>query len=176
MASLITHPAVPLALVAIVGRRLVPWPLLALGIVFSILPDLDAIGFRLGVPYASPFGHRGFTHSIAFAALCAVLIAPFARVLGATALTTFAFLFASMASHGILDAFTDAGMGVALAWPFSDHRFFFSFRPIEASPIGWQRFLSPRGLEILRSELTWVWTPLIMLALVARGVRKVRAT
>ncbi len=33
------------------------------------IPDLDAIGFWLGVPYKSFFGHRGFTHSIAFAVL-----------------------------------------------------------------------------------------------------------
>jgi inner membrane protein len=92
VASLITNPVVPLTIVAIVGRRVVPWPLLALGVVLSVLPDVDAVGFRLGIPYASPFGHRGFTHSIAFAALAAALFIPFARPLGATRITTFVFL------------------------------------------------------------------------------------
>jgi inner membrane protein len=173
MASLITHPAIPLAVATIVGRRLVPWPLLALGVVFSMLPDLDVLGFRYGIPYASPYGHRGCTHSVAIAALAAALFVPFARGLGAAASTTFVFLFASMASHGILDAFTDAGMGVAFGWPFSDHRTFFSFRPIEASPVSLHRFLSSRGWEVLRSELTWVWAPLAALTCVAYGVRKV---
>ena len=27
--------------------------------VISLLPDLDFIGFRMGVPYEDPWGHRG---------------------------------------------------------------------------------------------------------------------
>jgi inner membrane protein len=174
MASLITHPAVPLAIATIVGRRLVPWPLLALGVVLSVLPDLDVLAFRFGIPYASPYGHRGWTHSLAVAVLAAAAFIPLARALGTTTRTTFLFLFASMASHGILDAFTNAGMGVAFGWPFGDRRTFFSFRPIEASPVSLHRFLTSRGWEVLRSELTWVWAPLAALTCVAYGVRKVR--
>jgi len=28
----------------------------------SLLPDIDVIGFPLGVPYGAPFGHRGASH------------------------------------------------------------------------------------------------------------------
>src|SRR6266545_4831547 len=33
----------------------------------SLLPDADVIGFPFGVHYADPWGHRGATHSFAFA-------------------------------------------------------------------------------------------------------------
>ena len=41
----------------------------AAAILCAVAPDLDVIAFRFDIPYASPFGHRGFTHSLAFAAL-----------------------------------------------------------------------------------------------------------
>jgi inner membrane protein len=172
MASLLTHPIVPLAVASLAGRRIVPLWLLAIGVVFAVLPDADAVAFELGIPYASPFGHRGFTHSLAVAALCAVLVVPLARVLGAKPITVFAFLFVAMASHGVLDACTDAGLGVAFFWPWSDERIFFDFRPIEASPVSARRFLSARGWQIFQSELIWAWTPLLLLALLGYFVRK----
>jgi inner membrane protein len=172
MASLLTHPIVPLAAATIAGRRIVPVSLVVIGVVLAVLPDLDSIAFRLGIPYASPFGHRGFSHSLAVAALCAALVVPFARALGAKPLTVFAFLFFAMASHGVLDACTDAGLGVAFFWPWSDERIFFGFRPIEAAPVSVRRFLSARGWQIVQSELIWVWTPLVLLTLPGYFVRK----
>jgi len=41
----------------------------------SVIPDLDAIGFRFGIHYGDFWGHRGFTHSLIFAALLAGLVA-----------------------------------------------------------------------------------------------------
>ena len=40
----------------------------------SMLPDVDVIGFSLGVSYEDPWGHRGATHSFAFAVLVGVAI------------------------------------------------------------------------------------------------------
>lgn len=175
MASLITHPAVPIAIATIVGRKIIPTPLLLMGVVFSMLPDLDGITFRLGIPYGSPLGHRGFSHSLAVAALCAIVLVPIARALKASGPNTLWFLFVSMASHGVLDAFTNKGHGVAFFWPVSTERFFFGFRPIEASPVSVKRFLSGRGIDILQSELLWVWAPLILLAVLCYCVRRVSA-
>lgn len=159
MASLITHPIVPLAFAAVVGRRIVPLPLLLLGMLYSMLPDADGIAFRLGIAYASPFGHRGFSHSIVMALACATLALPLAKGLAARPLATFVFLSMAMLSHGVLDAMTNAGLGVAFYWPFDTQRVFFDFRPIVASPVSVQRFLSARGLTVLQSELVWVWLP-----------------
>ena len=36
--------------------------------VCAMLPDADVIAFTFGVPYGDMFGHRGFTHSLFFAA------------------------------------------------------------------------------------------------------------
>ncbi len=77
MPSIITHGVVALALAAKArgvlasGRRL----LLFVCIACAILPDIDVVGFKLGVQYNSLFGHRGFTHSFFFAAIIALLLA-----------------------------------------------------------------------------------------------------
>ena len=72
------------------------------------------------------------------------------------------FLFLVTASHGILDAFTNGGLGVAFFAPFSGERFFFPVRPIEVSPLSLDRFLTARGLAILASEVRWVWIPALI--------------
>ena len=173
MASPITHPAVPVVIALLVGRAIVSAPLLILGIAFSILPDLDIIAFRLGVPYGSPYGHRGFSHSIVTALVLSTAAVPLARALRARPVVVFWFLSLSMLSHGILDALTrNATNGVALFWPFSAERILFSFRPIQASPISVQRFMSERGLHVLWSEMVWVWAPLLTVGLVGLLIRR----
>ena len=69
------------------------------------------------------------------------------------------FVFVCAASHPLLDAMTTGGLGVALAWPWSEHRFFAPWRPIRVSPFAPQ-FFSARGVATLLSELRWVWLPL----------------
>src|SRR5258706_14904920 len=44
----------------------------------AMLPDADAIGFAFGVRYDSMLGHRGLTHSIAFAVLIGLAVGMFA--------------------------------------------------------------------------------------------------
>ena len=166
----------PLALAVMAGRRIVPLPLLLLGVLYSMLPDADGVTFRLGIPYASPFGHRGFSHSIVVAVCFAALAVPLSRGLKATPLATFLFLAIAMLSHGMLDAMTNAGLGVAFLWPFSTERIFFDVRPIEASPVSVQRFLAGRGLQVLKSELVWVWLPAIAVAIVGWSLRAARRT
>src|SRR6187549_3120601 len=40
----------------------------------AMLPDADAISFAFGVRYDSMFGHRGITHSIAFAVIVGIVV------------------------------------------------------------------------------------------------------
>lgn len=68
-------------------------------------------------------------------------------------------VFICAASHPLLDAMTSGGLGVALAWPWSEQRFFAPWRPIRVSPFAPQ-FFSARGIATLLSELRWVWLPL----------------
>ena len=124
----------------------------------AVLPDLDVLGLGLGVPYAHPLGHRGFTHSIPFAAAvgCAVAMA---APTGMRPLRLGGLAFAACASHGLLDAFTDAGLGVGFWIPFDDARTFFPWRPLATSPIGVRSFFEGSAGEILQSELRWVGVP-----------------
>jgi len=135
-----------------------PW---ALGVTCAMLPDLDVLGFKLGISYSSMLGHRGLSHSLAFALSLSILV----TVLGfravrwdAARIRIWLFLFVAAASHGILDAFTNGGLGVALLAPFAAERYFFPVTPIQVSPIGWG-FFSERGLRVLASEMLWVWAP-----------------
>jgi inner membrane protein len=172
MASIITHPLVPLVAATVVGTGLVSWRLILLGILFAIAPDFDVIAFRLDIPYESEWGHRGFTHSIAFAFFCAAVIIPFAPLLKASQPVVFLYLWICMASHGVMDALTNAGLGVAFFWPFSQERIFFPVRPVDASPVSIRRFLDGRGLEILQTEIVWLWFPLAVFGMTAFVLRK----
>lgn len=173
MPTILTHSAVPLAMAWCRGRHVISRRLLLAGVVVSAIPDLDVLGFKYGVAYASPFGHRGFTHSLMFALVIALLGTACFKYLRSTPGRTFGILFAAIASHGILDTFTNGGLGVALLWPFTDARYFAPFRPIEVSPIGLSSFASARSLEVLGSELVWVWVPLLTMAALAVLVRRV---
>src|SRR5215475_10704893 len=62
---------------------------------------------------------------------------------------------------------TDGGSGVAFISPFNNDRYFFPRRPIRVSPIGVSRFFTERGLEVLASELLWIWLPSVLLAALA---------
>ena len=164
MASLISHPAVPLAIGLALGTRIVPPRLLLAGIAGCMLPDADVIAYRFGLPYESAFAHRGFTHSIFFALLCGALAAASAARLRARAWIAFAFVGIATASHGLLDAFTTGGSGIAFFWPFGQERYFMPLQVILVSPIGLSRFFSEWGLRVLLSELKWVWPPCLGLA------------
>jgi inner membrane protein len=159
MASLFGHAAVALTLGRVsrpagrVGARL--WICLA---VCSILPDLDVVMFAFGVPYQSQWGHRGFTHSLAFAAVSALVF----TILSRGGVGRYLVMLVVAASHPVLDALTNGGLGVALYWPFRSTRYFFSYRPIEVSPIGLSGFLSQRGLEVLWSETLILFLPCLL--------------
>ena len=138
----------------------------------AAVPDADVIAFRYGVAYNDVIGHRGFTHSLLFAALFASVVSLGASRLGASRTTTWIAIALSTASHGVLDAATNGGAGVAFFSPFSNERFFFPWRPIEVSPIGVARFVSARGLAVLQSELIWVWLPVLAIATAALVLRR----
>lgn len=164
MPTILTHTAVPLSIAIGAGSEAVSRRLLYAGVVASMLPDIDVMAFRFGIPYAADWGHRGLSHSLVFALIVAILGISFARLLASTPGKTFSFLFMATASHGVLDAFTNGGLGVAMLWPFSQDRFFFPYHPIEVAPIGLSRIMSPRGMSILRSEIIWVWLPCLSAA------------
>jgi inner membrane protein len=168
---------VPLTIGLALGQKAIPRSLLAIGAFCAILPDFDSISFAFGIPYESQFGHRGFTHSVLFAACIAAFFAwrnhEF-TVDGAAVKRhiVFAFLFISTVSHPLLDALTDGGEGVAIWWPLSKARFFFDDTPLPVCPIG-KNFFSAAGYAALRGELTLIWLPALLLGLGGFSVRKI---
>lgn len=171
MPTILSHAVVALAAGAALGSRQVPPRLLLAGAVAAVVPDLDVVAFALGIEYADAFGHRGASHSLAFAAALGLLAALAHRWLRVPHWGAGLWIFACTASHALLDAFTNGGLGVALAWPWSDARFFAPWRPIQVSPIG-AGFFSTRGLVVLKSELLWLWLPALVAASSALAMRK----
>ena len=167
MASAISHPVAAAAITSIFYRPFTPRAIWIAAVCCSIVPDLDFIGFRLGIRYGDLLGHRGLTHSMVFAALLAALITlwlgrrldpPLHRG------RLWSCLFLVTASHGVLDAFTNGGLGIAFFSPFSNERYFFPFTPILVSPLGIRPFLSGRGVAILLTEIEWIWVPAAAIA------------
>lgn len=173
MPTVFTHAVAAAALGAAVlppGTGPRPW---LLGIVCAVFPDSDVLAFAFGVPYSAVLGHRGLTHSLLFALLLSAAVTGLAFRASRWASMRpriWLFLFAATASHGILDAFTNGGLGIAFFAPFSAERYFFPLTPIEVSPIV-RGFFSERGLRVLVSEMLWVWMPALILVVVSLGLR-----
>ena len=168
MASLFTHAIAG----AVIGQAGKPawrkdWRFWSVVVAFSLLPDIDSIGFHLGVPYGALWGHRGMTHSLLFAFVLATLAAMWLDGRFHRQWEMAILFFVAMASHGVLDAMTNGGLGVAFFSPLDTQRYFLPWRPILVSPIGVRGFFSPRGLKILGNEALWIWCPaLILFALI----------
>lgn len=169
MASLFTHVFTAAALAPVCAPR--PgwkWTIPA-GILASTIPDADVIGFEFGVRYGDFLGHRGFSHSFFFALLIALSLMWMLR--RPTPLSPGGrswqglYFFLCAASHGLLDAMTDGGLGIGLFMPFENGRHFLPWDPIPVSPIGVANFFDRYGWEVLKAEMRVVWAPLGALAL-----------
>jgi inner membrane protein len=149
-----------------------------LAIFCAVIPDIDAIGFWMGVPYDSVWGHRGITHSLFFAILLALVVTYLfyghEKKFNLQWWALFFFFFVATASHGMLDAMTNGGKGIAFFAPFYDERYFFFFRPIKVSPISITRFFTGRGWVVLQSEFIWVWIPSFVVMGVAEVVKRMK--
>ncbi len=138
------------------------WRFLLLSMVCSALPDIDMLGLRAGIPYGHFLGHRGFFHSPFFALLLSVFVVAvffwrsdiFRRKRGLLVV----HFFLLTASHGLLDAMTDGGSGVAMLSPVSNARYFMPWQPLYVAPLG-RGIFSARGLQVLGCELVWILIP-----------------
>jgi inner membrane protein len=121
----------------------------------ALLPDADVAGVSLRLAEDhSLYGHRGYSHSLLFAATITLLAWVCARRWGTRPLYTALLAFMAVASHGILDAMTYATRGIPFFWPLTDMRFAFPWRPIPPAPTG-VAFLSRRGLEVAGVEIVY---------------------
>lgn len=174
MPSIFSHAIFATVIGRAYAHKRMPVRFCVLTALCAILPDADVLGLAFGVRRGSMLGHRGFTHSISFALLVGMIVGIFAfkRARCGLSMGGLIFYFTLVTlSHPLLDAMTDGGPGVALLAPFSAKRYFLPWRPIEVSPIG-MRFFSERGLEVLASEVMWVWLPAFALLLASWVYRK----
>ena len=178
MATIISHSIAALAFGKVLPLDVKTARFWVLTAVCAMLPDLDVIGFGFGISYHDMLGHRGLTHSLPFALIGGCLVALVAfrdvKIFSPGWWKLFIFFFVVIASHGVLDALTNGGLGVAFFAPFTNERYFFPWRPIEVSPIGLEPFLSERGLQVIVNEIKWIWIPSGLLVAIKEVYRRVR--
>jgi inner membrane protein len=172
MPTIISHAVVAVALISAFPKPAVPRRLALLGAICSMAPDADVLGFGFGIHYGDLLGHRGLSHSFLFAAVLSAALL-FSSHEGRRG-WVWLYLFLATASHCLLDALTNGGLGVAFFSPFDPTRYFFAFTPIAVSPIG-AGFFSAQGAAALLSEFKWVWLPSLAFALTALAIRRFSA-
>ena len=166
MPTVMSHAVVALALGPAFRRTHWPARVWWAAALCAAVPDADVLGVFAGMPLGSLLGHRGLTHSFAFAAALAAVLAPLLVPPG-TRDRLWVYLFLATASHGILDGMTDGGIGVAYFAPFDAGRYYLPWRPIAVSPLGIRRFLTPRGAAVLTNEALYLWLPSAVFATTA---------
>jgi inner membrane protein len=163
MATILSHGIAALAIGSVFTSERTPARFWVASVVCAILPDIDVIGFAFGVHYGDMLGHRGLTHSLFLALLISfatvALLFREAQPFSIQWVNLFSYFFLVTMSHGVLDALTNGGLGVAFFAPFDNTRYFFPWQPIEVSPIGLNFFSSGRVWSVIVSEIEWIWIP-----------------
>lgn len=174
MCTFIAHAAVGLGAACLLAPRQPARQYWWICAILPTLPDLDVIGFWAGIPYEHILGHRGISHSLLFGVVLGVLAwLTLKRATGDSPGLGTGLVFTGLAvSHGLLDTFTNGGLGIALLAPFDNGRYFAWTTPIQVSPIGLQGFLSAAGLRTLLSELRWVILPSLAVCIFITLLRK----
>lgn len=177
MASAITHAAVGAAAVLAFAPKGAPPQIWPAAVLCAAAPDLDVISFFFNFRFGHLLGHRGFFHSLPFGLLVsALIVALFFRgvdLFSWSGLKYLLFFLGVWASHGFLDAMTSGGYGAALLAPFYNKRIALPWMPIPISPVGPRTFFSKWGMEVLRTEIYWVWLPVFSFASLTRFLRVV---
>lgn len=143
--------------------------LIALALISSCLPDGDILFHNMGVPYGSPIGHRGFTHSIVFAIAWSGILVLVFRVFRNW--KAYFILFFSTVSHGIIDAMTTGGKGIGFFIPLWDDRYFLPWRFIKVSPMSASRFFSEWGWNVIISEFQGIFLPCLVILILFKVLR-----
>jgi inner membrane protein len=120
----------------------------------ALLPDADVLGLALGLSDGGFWGHRGYSHTLAFAGLVAGAVFVLLRRRAPNARFAAVLAFLAVGSHGVLDAMTYDSRGIAFFWPLFDDRLTLPLRIIPPAPTGFA-YLSWRGAEVTTVELLY---------------------
>ena len=168
MASPWTHAIAGAAVGALYQRPLGRRRVIALAAACAVVPDLDLVGWPLGVSPVALLGHRGLTHSIPFAVLLGIAATALVPTRSRREkMVAAGVLVLATVTHGLLDALTTyAPTGPALWAPFSNTRYRFLWQPLTGAG----------GLHTdFGQEILYVWVPAIFLVLVIEWWRRRRS-
>jgi inner membrane protein len=174
MSSLFGHALAGLAISAACTQSRPPRRIWAFAVACAVAPDLDWFTGFLRSADGTSLAHRGLSHSL----LAAGLIATAAMLLGFRSHLRsprhWACMLSAAFSHGLLDACTFGGTGVAFLLPFSKARFVCLWQPIFVSPIPLSGRLLDWLLFSLGTELVWIGIPALLLFTAPRSIQWLR--
>ena len=178
-----THALVPVAGTIAFAKRPVALRLAIVAAIAAAVPDLDLLSHwlcgLLGTSGPGPtWTHRGAAHSLFVALATGLVAATLHKRLHVRPLTAGVVVAAAMASHGLLDMFTNYGEPVAYLWPVSSVRLFADWRPIRSGPVDFVHLVS-QGLTRFQSEMWQLIVPMFAIAIAVRagraGLTRIRA-
>ena len=178
MPSIITHSFIGILSASLFKTTKFKIKFFLFSILCPILPDLDVIAFKFGISYEHFLGHRGFFHSLFFAFILSLIVVSLffssKEIRLKSKLGLLIYFFVLTSTHGILDAFTSGGLGIALLSPFDNTRYFFPYTPIKVSPIGIAAFFGEWGKRVMISEMLWVWLPAIGIFILLKIILRIK--
>ena len=167
----VAHSLVGASVVAAIqGKSEGWWKLLCLGAFLAVFPDFDYILNWLNIGRGG--WHHGFTHSFVFALFAGAVTALITRSRSIKAFIAFS---TATTSHGLLDYLITESRGIALFWPFTNHRYKLQI----PNPINYTWSKTSFGdaavdvLQICLTELI-IFGPLLLLVMLLRimSIRK----
>lgn len=177
MPTSLSHAAAGLAIASVLKPAKATSRYWMLAAACAAIPDIDALSLPLRLPPNDLLGHRGITHSVLFAVgLSAVVTAlwfPRERVGDDRWRIWLAMCLATM-SHGLLDALSSYGHGVALLAPMWNQHLCFSSRPLGNIGVGHRGVLS-LSLRVAANEAIWIWMPSALVTSLALLLERHRA-
>lgn len=174
MPSLLGHALAGLTISAACTKGRPPRRTWAFAVVCAMAPDLDWFTGFLPLLDGTSLSHRGMSHSL----IAAALIAATAMLVGfrphLRSPRHWACLLSAAFSHGLLDACTFGGTGVAFLLPFSKARFVCVWQPIFVSPIPLSGKLLDWLLFSLGTEVVWIGLPALLVLSAPRAIQWMR--
>jgi len=162
MSSLFGHALAGLTISAAFAQGRPPRRTWIFAAACAVAPDLDWFTTFLPSADGTSLAHRGMSHSL----IAAALLAAAAMLIGFRPhlrnLRHWACMLCAAFSHGLLDACTFGGTGVAFLLPFSKARFVCLWQPLFVSPIPLSGKLLDWLLFSLGTELVWIGIPAIL--------------
>jgi len=168
MPSLFGHAVAGLAITETFRRAKLPRRIWALAPLCAVAPDLDWFASFLAFHKNHILNHRGVAHSLFGALLIAAAVWLIGLRREQRSGQAWLCLTLAALSHGLMDACTSGGVGVALFMPISDSRWACLWQPIQVAPLPLGREDLYRFLLSLRTEAFWIGLPALTLTLCSR--------